>query len=120
MAIRREDNMKTILLYIRHMHERKRFVCMLCLAHASFVQNLMVVSVRMGIIRSEFGCFCLAHACAKKVFTCSTTLKFVWDLEYKVLCNNVIFKLNAYIIIIAFSSSPNYQWGEEEVRGAPS
>jgi len=34
--------------------------------------------------------------------------------------DNVIFKLDACIIIIAFSGSPNYRWGEEEARRATS
>jgi len=34
--------------------------------------------------------------------------------------DNVIFKLDACIIIIAFSGSPNYRWGKEEARRAAS
>jgi hypothetical protein len=34
--------------------------------------------------------------------------------------DNVIFKLDAWIIIISFSGSPNYRWGEGEARRAAS
>jgi hypothetical protein len=34
--------------------------------------------------------------------------------------DSVIFKLDACIIIIAFSGSPNYRWGEEVARCAAS